>query len=59
MTNSCDNNNAKYSNNLTISMKTQIWNNIKNNVSCSAIQQVLHHPPNPVNMVVGILNFSI
>ena len=34
-------------------MKTQIW---KTNVSCSAIQQMLHYPR---NMVVGILNFSI
>ena len=28
-----------YSSNLTISMKTQIWNNIKINVSCSMNQQ--------------------
>ena len=37
-------------------MKTQIWNNIKMNVSCSAIQQMLHYP---VNMAIGILNFSL
>ena len=46
-----------YSNNLTISKKKQIWNNIKINVSYRTNQQMLHYYP--VNMGVGILNFSI
>ena len=49
MKNSCDNKNCEiiskclYSNNLTISMKTQIWYSIKINALCRANQQILHY----------------
>jgi hypothetical protein len=47
-----------FSSNLTISMKIQIWNNVKIKVLCSANQQMLHTRYTwPSN--IGILNLSI